>query len=71
MLTCFLLINKQIISVIGKIIAVKMPTFIFPLAISDIAPTRDGPEEQPKSPARASKANIAVPPLRRDAAALL
>ena len=63
--------SKQIISVMGKIIAVKMPTFIFPLATSEIAPTREGPEEQPKSPASASKANIAVPPLRREAAALL
>lgn len=52
-------------------IAVKIPVFIFPPAMSDTVPTRVGPDEHPKSPARASKANIAVPPLRREAAALL
>jgi len=30
-----------------------------------------GPEEQPKSPARARKANIAVPPPRMEADAIL
>ena len=63
--------SKQIISVTGKIIAVKIPVFIFPSAIPDTAPTREGPDEHPKSPASASKANIAVPPVRREAAALL
>ena len=55
----------------GKIIAASMPGFIFPPARFDIMPTRVGPLEQPKSPARASIANIAVPPVRSDTAALL
>ena len=34
-------------------------------------PTKVGPPEQPKSPARASRANSAVPPPRMEAVAML
>lgn len=34
-------------------------------------PTNVGPDEQPRSPASANSANIAVPPRRNDAAARL
>lgn len=37
----------------------------------DTKPTNVGPPEQPKSPARASKANMAVPPRLMEAVAML
>lgn len=43
---------------------------VFPKAL-DTNPTRVGPEEHPRSPARASMANMTVPPRRIEAEALL
>ena len=47
----------------GKITAAKTPFLIFSFKRLVAKPTTVGPKEQPKSPARASIANIAVPPL--------
>ena len=48
--------------------AVAIPSFRLSSILADEKPTSDGPSIQPKSPARARKANIAVPPpLRIDA----
>ena len=47
---------------IGKIIAAVSPIFRSPPAAPETAPTSVGPVEQPRSPASASSANIAVPP---------
>ena len=55
----------------GKTAAARIPRLISPSHRSETAPTREGPAEQPRSPASASMANIAVPPPRRDAEALL
>ena len=63
--------NKQISKMIGNAIAAKMPTFKFPPAAPDTNPTTVGPEEQPRSPASAKSANIAVPPRGRRLDALL
>ena len=46
----------------GKITAAKTPFLIFSSKRLVAKPTTVGPKEQPKSPARASIANIAVPP---------
>ena len=56
---------------IGKMIADKMPTFKLSPKWLETIPTRVGPLEQPKSPANAISANIAVPPPRMEAEALL
>lgn len=48
---------------IGKITAHKIPFFKLPPIRSDTMPTKVGPPAQPRSPARAKKANRAVPPL--------
>ena len=61
----------QITSRIGKITAKSMPVFKLLLNLPEIIPTKAGPAEQPKSPPRASSANIAVPPFGIDADALL
>ena len=59
----FFITNKAIIRSTGKITAAKTPRLISSFKISVATPTIVGPNEQPKSPARARKANIAVPPL--------
>ena len=46
----------------GNIIAARIPNFILSFSASEINPTRVGPLEHPKSPARAISANMAVPP---------
>ena len=43
--------------------AANTPRFISSLRKSVATPTTVGPKEQPKSPAKAKNANIAVPPL--------
>ena len=59
----FFIKNNDIISNMGKITAAKPPFLIFSSKRLVAKPTTVGPKEQPKSPARASIANIAVPPL--------
>ena len=54
----------------GNTMAVKMPVFM-PPGREEAKPTRVGPAEQPRSPPNASRANMAVPPARREAEALL
>ena len=46
----------------GKQIAARIPARSCPPARLETFPTRVGPREQPRSPARAKKANMAVPP---------
>lgn len=53
----------------GKTTPNIIPCFMSPPKTSAIVPTRVGPAAQPKSPPKASKANIAVPPLLAYAAA--
>ncbi len=48
--------------VIGKITAQRIPNCKFPPNTPDINPATLGPEEQPRSPASARRANIVVPP---------
>ena len=48
--------------------AAKIPCFKFPPIRSVAMPTTLGPLPQPRSPARAKKANMAVPPRRMDLA---
>lgn len=48
----------------GKTIANKIPIFKLLPKLSDTYPTKVGPREQPKSPARAKNANMEVPPPR-------
>ena len=55
----------------GNAMAANIPFLKSLDCILDRYPTNVGPPEQPKSPARASSANIAVPPFRMDADALL
>ena len=55
----------------GKTVAARMPAFMFSPKASETKPTRVGPEEQPRSPASARSANIAVPPVRSEDAARL
>ena len=56
---------------IGNTMALMMPIFKLPPRASATAPTIVGPEEHPRSPARARSANIAVPPVGKDADAIL
>lgn len=49
----------------------KIPIFRLPPVTLDTIPTRVGPPEQPRSPPKASSANMAVPPFGRDEDALL
>ena len=67
----FLLKIKHIKRTIGNATADSMPIFILSLKVFATKPTSVGPPLQPKSPAKANKANIAVPPVRKEAAALL
>ena len=55
----------------GKITAARIPVFKLSWKQLEIIPTKVGPPEQPKSPPRAKKANMAVPPLGTAAEALL
>ena len=55
----------------GKRMAAKIPAFRFSPSIPDTIPTTVGPPEQPTSPPRANRANKAVPPFGKAAAALL
>ena len=55
----------------GKIVPARMPPFRFSPKASDTRPIRAGPPVQPRSPARASRANRAVPPPLSLAAARL
>lgn len=47
----------------GNAVATSNPIFKLPPAILEMLPTIAGPTVAPKSPAKARKANIAVPPL--------
>lgn len=47
---------------IGKMSATHKPAFKSPPVLFAIMPTTVGPEEQPRSPARAISAYMAVPP---------
>ena len=51
--------------------ALIIPVFKLPPRVSATVPTRVGPEEQPRSPARARSANMVVPPVGMDAEAML
>ena len=51
--------------------AQRMPTRKLSSNALEIMPVRVGPPEQPTSPAKARRANRAVPPFRRAAEALL
>ena len=51
--------------------AARSPMVMFPPLVLDTIPTSVGPDEQPKSPASAKNANMAVPPPGRDAADML
>ena len=55
----------------GKRIATPIPTRRLLENALETNPTSVGPPEQPKSPANARSANNTVPPLRKDADALL
>ena len=55
----------------GNTILANIPIFRLSPAKSDTKPTKVGPEEHPKSPPNASKANKAVPAFGKAAAALL
>ena len=55
----------------GKTSPTARPVLMLPPNASDTAPTADGPAVQPRSPASASRANMAVPPLGHPALAML
>ena len=55
----------------GKITAARIPFFKSSEAMLDTYPTSVGPPEQPRSPASANSANMAVPPFLMSAAPLL
>ena len=55
----------------GNTTAASIPVFRLLLNILDTMPVSEGPAEHPRSPPRASSANITVPPLRSAADALL
>ena len=55
----------------GKVVAVKMPARRLSSRRPEAMPTVVGPREQPTSPARARRANMAVPPVRILAEAML
>lgn len=63
LLTLFFRINKPNTSTIGNTVATSNPVLRLPFAISERLPTMAGLTIAPKSPAKAKKANIAVPPL--------
>ena len=46
----------------GKIMEQRMPYCKSPPKTEAIKPATEGPEEQPRSPERASRANMVVPP---------
>ena len=54
---------NPIVKIIGNTTAVNNPTLRLPPAISENLPTIAGLTAAPKSPAKAKKANIAVPPM--------
>ena len=55
----------------GNMMAARIPFFKSSEAMPEIYPTSVGPPEHPRSPARASRANSAVPPFLMEAAPLL
>lgn len=55
----------------GKTIPIRIPRWRSLFRSPVQKPTRVGPPEQPTSPAKASRANIAVPPFRMVTEALL
>ena len=57
------MINKDIISTNGNTHPASIPFWRLSFAYWVIFPTRLGPKAPPKSPAIASSANIAVPPV--------
>ena len=69
--TGFLSKNIPAINKIGNMTAARIPFFRSSEAILEIYPTSEGPPEHPRSPASASKANMAVPPFLIAADALL
>ena len=54
----------------GKAMAERMPIRRLFWKVLETAPAKVGPPEQPRSPARASRANMAVPPPLMEAVAL-
>lgn len=62
---------QEIISNTGKTTAYKRPVFRLSADAPAISPTIVGPLIQPKSPARARKANRAVPPFGKYSLAIL
>lgn len=75
-LTSLLLVKRPSIRMprinkIGNIIAPKIPAFKLSEKALDTSPTKVGPPEQPRSPANARNANMAVPPPRIEAEAIL
>ena len=67
----FFKMRAKIIMSIGKMIAASKPAFKLSLNAPATKPTNVGPDEQPKSPARAKNANIVVAPLGHFSAAML
>ena len=70
---CFIFLLRKIPASIstGKMIAASIPAFRLSPIWLETNPASVGPEEQPRSPARARNANMAVPPPLMAAAALL
>ena len=63
--------SKVISKITGKIRANKIPSLKFPWLLLKIKPTKVGPLEHPKSPAKARNANRAVPPFLKQEEAIL
>lgn len=67
--TYLFIMISAIIKATGKTTPKIIPRFMSPSKTPVMDPTKVGPAAQPKSPPKASKANIAVPPLLAFAAA--
>ena len=63
LLLLIIIIITEMIRIIGKMLPASIPLWRLSPAIWVTFPTRLGPMEPPRSPAIASNANIAVPPL--------
>ncbi len=63
--------NRLTSNAIGKITAARIPLLRLSPYTPETKPASVGPEEQPRSPASASRANRAVPPCRMEATAIL
>ena len=62
-LNLLLRIINPSVKIIGNTVAISNPVLRLPPAISENLPTMVGLTVAPKSPAKAKKANMAVPPL--------